>query len=82
MGRSDWKLAAVFFAALVIVTGAWRFHKLAFAHPVIRLTAGEQAAMPSKLPYRVFPADNPWNQDISQAPVDPMSAIWIAILWS
>jgi hypothetical protein len=27
---------------------------------------------------RVFPADNPWNQDISAAPVDPNSAKLIA----
>ena len=27
---------------------------------------------------RVFPADNPWNADISQAPVDPASATLIA----
>ena len=27
---------------------------------------------------RVFPADNPWNQDVSQSPVDPNSAALIA----
>src|SRR2546422_7465173 len=27
---------------------------------------------------RVFPPDNPWNQDISNAPVDPNSANLIA----
>ncbi|MBV8301275.1 MAG: hypothetical protein JOY68_05080 [Candidatus Dormibacteraeota bacterium] len=27
---------------------------------------------------QVFPADNPWNQDISSAPVDPNSATYIA----
>src|SRR5436305_2844479 len=27
---------------------------------------------------RVFPADNPWNADISQAPVDPRSDVLIA----
>src|SRR5689334_8720011 len=27
---------------------------------------------------RVFPADNPWNQDISRLPVDPNSATLIA----
>jgi hypothetical protein len=27
---------------------------------------------------RVFPADNPWNQDISNEPVDPNSGIFIA----
>ncbi len=25
----------------------------------------------------VFPADNPWNQDISTLPVHPMSSVWI-----
>lgn len=29
---------------------------------------------------RVFPSDNPWNQDISAAPVDPRSATLIASL--
>jgi hypothetical protein len=28
----------------------------------------------------VFPADNPWNQDISQAPVDPASARYLAAM--
>ena len=26
----------------------------------------------------VFPADNPWNTDISSAPLDPRSAAWVA----
>lgn len=29
---------------------------------------------------QVFPADNPWNQDISALPVHPMSAAWIATM--
>lgn len=29
---------------------------------------------------QVFPPDNPWNQDVSQLPVHPMSATWIATM--
>lgn len=34
------------------------------------------AALPGPLP--LFPADNGWNADVSQAPVDPGSAAFIA----
>jgi hypothetical protein len=34
----------------------------------------------SALPFPLFPADNWWNQDISQAPVDPRSAQLIAFI--
>jgi hypothetical protein len=34
----------------------------------------------SPLPNPLFPADNWWNQDISQAPVDPRSAQFIAFI--
>jgi hypothetical protein len=30
------------------------------------------------LPFRLFPADNPWNADVSAAPVHPNSAAYIA----
>jgi len=33
---------------------------------------------PAPITKSVFPADNPWNQDISQAPVDPNSAALIS----
>jgi hypothetical protein len=38
-----------------------------------------QAAPPADVgPCQVFPADNPWNLDVSSAPVDPNSANYIA----
>jgi len=37
-----------------------------------------QAAPPTIGPCQVFPADNPWNMDVSSAPVDPNSANYIA----
>lgn len=30
----------------------------------------------------IFPADNPWNTDISQAPLDPRSGAWVASVGS
>jgi hypothetical protein len=32
------------------------------------------------LPFQLFPSDNWWNQDVSQAPVDPRSAQFIAFI--
>jgi hypothetical protein len=37
-----------------------------------------QAAPPTIGPCQIFPADNPWNLDVSSAPVDPNSANYIA----
>jgi hypothetical protein len=36
------------------------------------------AGPPGSLGCRVFPSDNPWNQDVSQAPVDPHSDTYVA----
>jgi hypothetical protein len=36
------------------------------------------AGVPGLLGCQVFPTDNPWNQDVSQAPVDPNSNTYIA----
>lgn len=40
--------------------------------------SGDGPQEPPNLPRTVFPADNPWNQDISGEPVDPNSANLIA----
>ena len=40
--------------------------------------SGDGPQEPPNLPQTVFPADNPWNQDISGEPVDPNSANLIA----
>ncbi len=45
--------------------------------PVNPVQLGVNASLGGKRP---FPDDNPWNQDISQAPVDPNSAALIASL--
>ena len=34
----------------------------------------------SPIPFQLFPADNWWNQDVTQAPVDPRSAQFIAFI--
>jgi hypothetical protein len=41
-------------------------------------SAPEPTASPALGARRVFPADNPWNTDVSAEPVDPNSAILIA----
>jgi hypothetical protein len=41
-------------------------------------TPGDTAASPALGDRRVFPADNPWNTDISAEPVDPASSTLIA----
>ena len=43
-----------------------------------RRTPSAEAPLPGPLP--LFPPDNWWNQDISQAPVDPRSAQFIAFI--
>jgi hypothetical protein len=43
----------------------------------VTLTAAERN---SALMFPLFPADNWWNQDVSQAPVDPRSAQFIAFI--
>jgi hypothetical protein len=43
----------------------------------VTLSAAERN---SPLPFAQFPADNWWNQDVSQAPVDPRSAQFIAFI--
>jgi hypothetical protein len=40
----------------------------------------EGRVVPTLLGQRLFPADNAWNQDISNAPVDPNSAAMIALI--
>src|SRR5947209_4638287 len=51
---------------LAIVLGV----RVIYAEPV-QLSSTELGNCP------LFPADNPWNQDISSAPVDPNSDIYI-----
>jgi hypothetical protein len=51
------------------------------------LPAGPSHAPPDQSPSiggacPVFPADNPWNTDISAAPLDPRSAAWVASVGS
>jgi hypothetical protein len=43
----------------------------------VTLTAADRNSV---LPFPLFPADNWWNQDISQAPVDPRSGQFIAFI--
>jgi hypothetical protein len=43
----------------------------------VTLTAAERNGL---LPFPLFPADNWWNQDVSQAPVDARSAAFIAFI--
>src|SRR5215469_5727820 len=51
--------------------------------PVLASTATTRAATPPASPFSgqcpIFPADNIWNQDISQLPVDPHSSQYIAV---
>jgi hypothetical protein len=44
---------------------------------VVSLSAADRN---SPLPFPLFPADNWWNQDVSQAPIDPRSAQLIAFI--
>src|SRR6266542_6819700 len=48
--------------------------------PFLRGTPPAQARQPSTSleGQRLFPLDNPWNQDVSQAPLDPNSETLIA----
>src|SRR5512133_3492613 len=46
--------------------------------PLLLLVPLVVAAQPSAGSCPVFPADNPWNVDISGYPVHPMSATWIS----
>ncbi|HEY6234785.1 MAG TPA: hypothetical protein VIW69_06785, partial [Candidatus Elarobacter sp.] len=41
-------------------------------------TAPPPGSAPSVAGCRVFPADNPWNADVSASPVDPNSAAYLA----
>src|ERR687890_2440939 len=50
---------------------------LALALATVTLAAAERN---SPLWLQLFPADNWWNQDVSQAPVDPRSAQFIAFI--
>ena len=43
-----------------------------------RIEELEQRTVPTLVGNQVFPADNPWNQDVSASPVDPNSANLIA----
>jgi len=45
---------------------------------VNRILAGPSAAVPVIAGCQVFPADNPWNRDISNDPLDPNSSNYIA----
>jgi|SRR5581483_6596848 len=60
-----------FVAALGL--GLWQRSLAQKDGPVAKL--GENASLGGK---RIFPADNPWNQDISREPVDPNSERLIA----
>jgi hypothetical protein len=46
--------------------------------PTSAPTAPPSGNAPTVAGCRVFPADNPWNADISAAPVDPSSAAYLA----
>src|SRR5579883_2676304 len=46
------------------------------APQVVGQREGAIVGVPGSCP--LFPSDNPWNQDISKAPVDPNSAAYIA----
>jgi hypothetical protein len=43
-------------------------------------TAPSSGRFPSVAGCRIFPADNPWNTDVSAAPVDPNSAAYLAAM--
>ena len=47
-------------------------------HLVMFLVAASALAQGSAGPCDVFPADNPWNVDVSSFPVHPLSAVFVA----
>lgn len=57
---------------------AWSRVVLAVAFSLAASSGFAQPAGPLPQPLPLFPADNWWNQDISQAPVDPNSAAFMA----
>ncbi len=52
---------------------------LLLASPVVATAGGTQGG-PLGVPVPLLPSDNWWNQDISQAPVDPKSATFISFI--
>jgi hypothetical protein len=58
---------------MALAGGLFAWEESAGAEPDVKLGVG--ASLGGK---RLFPADNPWNQDISREPVDPNSARLIA----
>jgi hypothetical protein len=50
------------------------------ASPVPTTTPSSTGRAPAVAGCRVFPPDNPWNTDISSAPVDPGSATYLAAM--
>jgi hypothetical protein len=56
---------------------AWRWNRKE-GRPRLSLEALEDRVVPALLGQQLFPADNPWNQDISNAPVAANSAAIIA----
>src|SRR4051794_4357316 len=62
--------------ALTIFVGAVSL--LAMSPPVGAQGVALDGTMPQPLP--LFPADNWWNVDVSQAPLDPSSAAFIAFI--
>jgi hypothetical protein len=55
--------------------GRWSAPWPAATSPAAQMPA---AGPPGSLGCPVFPSDNPWNQDVSQAPVDPNSDAYVA----
>lgn len=66
----------VLLSALVVVYGGVALPSQAQATPAATSGAAAGGGQIEGCP--VFPADNPWNQDISAAKVDPKSAAYIA----
>ncbi len=59
--------------AAVLATGS-------SATPAATSTPTSAARVPTVAGCQVFPADNPWNADISSAPLDPNSSTYLAAM--
>lgn len=73
-----WRVVIAAVVLGILYVGAKIAHRNGLLRVPVALSAEEQASIPERLPRQVFPPDNPWNQDISNAPVDPNSDVIIA----
>ena len=77
MGRRYFRLLSRRIRSLISLTAAIAL-LLSGAGPVLAMNSQRNGTLPQPLP--LFPADNWWNRDISNWPVDPNSASFIGFI--